>query len=125
MHGHHPHAHFRNRWKSGFMRPPVNVQEHSDRYELFVFAPGLSKADFQITLQGDVLTIAVKKQQTEEQSTNWTRREYQPGAFERQFVLNEKIDRENISARYEDGVLVVSMAKLPWQEGPQQEITVA
>jgi HSP20 family protein len=107
------------------MRPPVNVQEHSDRYELSVFAPGLTKADFLISLQGDVLTIATKKQEKEENTGTWTRREYQPGAFERQFVLNEKIDRENISARYEDGVLVVSMAKLPWQEGPQQEIVVA
>lgn len=107
------------------MRPPVNVQEHSDRYELFVFAPGLSKADFLVSLQGDVLTISVKKQESSEAAGNWTRREYQPGAFERQFVLNEKIDRENISARYEEGVLILTLQKLPGQDVVQQEIVVA
>ena len=106
------------------MRPPVNVQELDDRYELSVFAPGLTKADFLISLEGDVLTIATKKQENNADSTKWTRREYNPEAFERQFVLNEKIDREQISARYEDGVLIVTMAKLPWQEGPKQEIAV-
>jgi HSP20 family protein len=121
----HAHHHPRGRWNAGRMWPPVNVQEHSDRYELFVFAPGLTKADFLINLQGDVLTIATKQQENERSTHNWTRREYQPGGFERQFVLNEKIDRENVSARYEDGVLIVAMQKLPGQDQPAQEIAVA
>ena len=122
MHGHH---HRRGRWAGGWMRPPVNVQEHSDRYELFVFAPGLSKADFLINLQGDVLTIATKQRENEQTTEKWTRREYQPGGFERQFVLNEKIDRENISARYEDGVLIIALQKLPGHDVSAQEIVVA
>lgn len=107
------------------MRPPVNVQELDDRYELYLFAPGLSKTDFLISLQGDLLTIAAKKQGNEADTGKWTRREFETDAFERQFLLNEKIDRDQIAARYEEGVLLVSMAKLPWQEGPKQEIVVA
>ncbi|MBK8427486.1 MAG: Hsp20/alpha crystallin family protein [Lewinellaceae bacterium] len=122
---HHGHHQRRGRWGAGWMRPPVNVQEHSDRYELFVFAPGLSKADFLINLQGDVLTIATKQRENEQTTEKWTRREYQPGGFERQFVLNEKIDRENISARYEDGVLIIALQKLPGHDVSAQEIVVA
>ena len=81
--------------------------------------------DIIINLQGDVLTIATKQQENERTTDKWTRREYQPGGFERQFVLNEKIDRDNISARYDDGVLVIALQKLPGHDGPAQEIVVA
>ena len=86
-----------------------------------------SKADFQLSVQGDILTISAKKQEESDltKSANWTRREFKTVAFERQFQLNEKIDAEGIAASYTDGVLVVTLPKLLGAQTPAKDIFVA
>lgn len=111
----------------GWFQPPVNVEELDDRYELHLAAPGRSKEDFQIGLQGDVLTITGRKRDESDlgKAQNWTRREFKTVPFERQFSLNEKIDADGIAARYTDGVLVVTLPKLPGAQIPAKDIFVA
>lgn len=113
--------------RGGWFQPPVNVQELEDRYELHLAAPGRSKQDFQISVQGDILTISAQKQEESDltKSANWTRREFKTVAFERQFQLNEKIDANGIAATYTDGVLVVSLPKLPRAQTPARDVFVA
>ncbi len=113
--------------RGGWFQPPVNVEELEDRYELHLAAPGRSKEDFQIGLQGDVLTITGRRREESDlgKGKNWTRREFKTVPFERQFSLNEKIDAEGIAARYTDGVLVVTLPKLPGAQSPAKDIFVA
>ena len=113
--------------RAGWFQPPVNVEEMEDRYELHLAAPGRSKEDFQIGLQGDLLTITGRKREESDlaASSNWTRREFKTVPFERQFSLNEKIDAEGIVARYTDGVLIVTLPKLPGAQSPTKDIYVA
>ena len=54
----------------------------------------------------------------------WVRREYSRGAFERTFTLDETVDTKNISAKYEDGVLQVTLPLIPGKETTNQEIKV-
>ncbi|MEO6760035.1 MAG: Hsp20/alpha crystallin family protein [Saprospiraceae bacterium] len=114
--------HGRGRW--GAPRVAVNVRETADFYELFVFAPGLTKDAFTLSVSNDVLTISALAGHDEAADrSKWLHQEYERGAFERQFQLNSKVDTDGITARYTDGVLEVMLPKVPG--APAQEIAVA
>lgn len=109
-HGHH----FAHRSEAVFRQAPANVAEMDDRYELDIFAPGLSRDDFQIQLADRTLTVEAKaKEEDFIPEGEWMRREYRPGGFERSFSLNEKIDTDNIAVNYADGILRITLYKHP------------
>lgn len=118
--GRHKRFQFRN-------YPPVNVQELDDRYELFLFAPGLSKEDFKIALKENYMTIAVDKKEEEEieEGAFWKRKEFSQTGFKRKFELNEKIDLNSIKAKYDNGILQLTLAKLEGEETIRKDIFVA
>lgn len=124
--GHGKHGGW-SRWAQyrggGWFQPAVNVREESDRYELYLVAPGRKKDDFHLTVKDDVLTIAART--VEGEASDWKRQEYQLAAFERRFELNPKIDPDGIAARYADGILIVTLPKRPGADTPDQEIFVA
>lgn len=93
--------------------PSVNIKETTDTYEVEVAAPGLVKSDFKVTLDGNLLTISSEKQsQKENEQENFTRREFSYQSFQRSFELPKNVvDEENISARYENGLLQLSIPK--------------
>ena len=105
--------------------PPANVEELDNRYEIRIFAAGYEKSDFQVGLQDNDLLISVKKSYSEEeQATNERRRGFIPGNFERHFQLNEKIDKNGISAKYEAGILTVALPKREGFETIRQDIDI-
>lgn len=92
--------------------PSVNVVEHDSHYLLHLAAPGLTKQDFNIIVEQDHLVIsAEKKTEKEETEGRFTRREFSYGTFRRSFHLDDKINRDDISAAYEDGVLKLTLPK--------------
>jgi HSP20 family protein len=92
--------------------PSVNVMEHDTHYELDLAAPGLSKEDFNINIEQDHLVISAEKQtENEEKNNRFTRREFSYGSFKRSFHLDDLINREKITATYQDGVLKVTLPK--------------
>ena len=102
--------------------PPANVLALDDKYELHLFAPGYEKPDFLIAVIDQTLRISVKEKVNEE--ANWKRKEYSPNGFERHFELNEKIDKAAIGAKYENGVLILSLPKMEGFETARQKIVV-
>ena len=93
---------------------PVNIRETDKSYELEVIAPGLDKQDFQLNLNGDVLTISFqhKSENTETSSgSKWLRKEYKQQSFTRSFTLDDSVDAGKTSARYENGILHLSLPK--------------
>lgn len=92
--------------------PAVNISENSEKFQIELAAPGLTKEDFHIKLEKDVLSISTSKK-TEEvvEGTKYTRKEFGFHSFKRSFNLPETADQENIGAEYKDGVLFVSIAK--------------
>jgi len=106
---------------------PVNIQETEKAYELHLIAPGLKKEDFKINLDKQILNISFEqKEETNEEGKegNWIRNEFRMKSFKRSFTLNEKIDGSKIAAKYNDGVLVVSLPKKEITEAPVHEISV-
>ncbi len=96
--------------------PAVNVVENKDAYRLEVAAPGLAKADFEVKVDKELLTISAAKkvENTEEnKEERYTRREFSYLEFKRSFHLPESVDANNIKASYENGVLHVIIEKKP------------
>lgn len=92
--------------------PPVNITEKTDAYHLELAAPGLEKTDFALKLEDKLLTIsAEQKTVAQEEGTKSIRREFTHKGFKRSFTLDEKIDATGISAKYENGILLVSLPK--------------
>ena len=93
--------------------PSVNIREEDGSYEVEVAAPGMNKQDFNITLDGNLLTISsAKEQQNEKQQEKYTRREFSYQSFSRTFTLQKDVmDTEKIQAKYEDGVLHLLIPK--------------
>jgi HSP20 family protein len=114
-------------WKSEGARvnAPANIRETATSYELHLFAPGLKKEDFKLTLNKDLLTISYAQAGTaEQQEQEWIRREYKRQNFSRSFGLNEAVDTAKISASYKDGVLQVILPKKEGGKNISQTIQV-
>ena len=92
--------------------PAVNITEQKNDYLVSLAAPGLKKEDFKIDVDGNMLTISSEKEETrEEKDKKFTRKEYSYSSFSRSFTLPEEINKEKIEAKYEDGVLKISLPR--------------
>ena len=92
--------------------PAVNIIEHPDEYLLSLAAPGMKKEDFKIDVDGNILTISSEKEENkEDKNKKFTRKEYSYSSFSRCFSLPEEIKQEKINAKYEDGVLKISLPR--------------
>jgi len=101
-----------NQWSRTFNMPAVNIIEHKDEYQVSLAVPGLKKDDFKIDVDGNMLTISSEKEETkEEKEKKFTRKEYNYSSFSRSFTLPEEINREKIEAKYEDGVLKLTLPR--------------
>lgn len=92
--------------------PPVNIHETSDAYHIELNAPGRTKDGFKINVEKNILTISFEKQKEEEKKDYKTlKREFSYQGFSRSFTIDEKINSDEIQARYENGILKVLLPK--------------
>ena len=102
---------FLNRELAQFV-PAVNLSEEEGKYAVELAAPGFEKNDFKIELNEGILQISGKHQNEKEvKEKKFSRKEFSYGSFQRSFSLPEKINEEGIEARYENGILKVSLPK--------------
>lgn len=100
------------RWGRELNIPAVNVTENDNEYTLSVAAPGLKKSDFNIDVEGNMLTISTEKEESkEEKDAMYTRKEYNYSSFSRSFTLPEEVNKERVEAKYEEGVLKLTLPK--------------
>jgi len=103
---------FQSFQSNGINFPPVNISETKDVYELEFNVPGRNKEDFKITVDKNILTVSFdKKEEVKDENKKQIKKEFSLQSFKRSFTLDEKIISENIAARYENGVLVLSLPK--------------
>ena len=101
--------------------PAINVSEDSKGYKVEVAAPGMTKDDFAVSLApDDTLIISMEKKTGEVpekgEEKKYLRREFSYSKFEQRLSLPEGADREHIDASMSDGVLTISIPKLPVEE---------
>ena len=91
----------------------TDVTDEGDCYKLTADLPGFKKDDINIDVEDGILTIAAeRKEETEDtdKKGRYIRRERTYGSYRRSFDLTE-VDDENITAKYEDGVLTLELPK--------------
>ncbi|MCR9225850.1 MAG: Hsp20/alpha crystallin family protein [Flavobacteriaceae bacterium] len=92
--------------------PAVNIKDNTEGFELELAVPGMKKDDFTVEIDNDVLTISSElKTENEESNDNYTRKEFSYSSFKRAFTLPETVDGSKIDAKYEDGVLKLTLPK--------------
>jgi HSP20 family protein len=92
--------------------PAVNIVERPDHFEISLAAPGMKKDDFEIDVEGNLLTISAESEQKkEEKDERRTRQEFNYTSFSRSFTLPEGVMKDKIDASYESGLLRLNLPK--------------
>ena len=105
--------------------PPVNIVETPEAFVLDVVAPGFSKEDFKISAADKTISIsAEKKEAAKNESDKQVRREFNFRSFKRSFSISEVVDTSKINAKYENGILKVTLGKKENKQDTPKEIVV-
>lgn len=92
--------------------PAIDVTEDKDQFSIRADIPGLEKKDIELSAEGTVLSIrGERKQESEKKEKNYHRIERSYGQFVRRLDLGEQIDLNNVKAKYENGVLDITVKK--------------
>ncbi|NAY90368.1 Hsp20 family protein [Muricauda sp. JGD-17] len=92
--------------------PAVNIKDNEENFELELAVPGVKKDDFTVEVDNDVLTISSEiKTENEETQDNYTRKEFSFSSFKRAFTLPDTVDGSKIDAKYENGILRLTLPK--------------
>ena len=92
----------------------TDVREHEDHYDLEIDLPGFKKEDLTVELNNGYLTVTANKGHDQEEKNKEgkiIRQERFSGMLSRSFYVGEEITNEEIKAKYEGGVLTVSLPK--------------
>lgn len=93
--------------------PAVDVKQSDTEMTFLLEAPGVNKEDIEVNVQGDLLTIkGHRKEEKEEKTENYVRRERRSGSFERSFRLDSGLDAEQVKADFRQGVLTITVPKI-------------
>lgn len=104
-------------------RPAVDIIEENDRFLLRADVPGVNVDDIDVSMDGGVLTVSgVRERDKYGEDVEVQRSERCSGRFSRRFSLPDAADAESITAKSSNGILEVSIPKLP--EVQARRITV-
>jgi HSP20 family protein len=96
----------------GGFNPKLDLAEDENNIIINVELPGILKENVKLSVQDNILTIkGEKKKNIEDEKVNYFRSERVFGAFSRSIELPVDVDVDNISAKFENGVLFILLAK--------------
>lgn len=95
--------------RQGLRLMPMDLYREGDHYILSADLPGIDPGSVDIDVDGQLLTIRAERTLRNAEGVKWLTRERESGSFLRQLNLGQGIDIEAISARYENGVLSVTI----------------
>lgn len=103
--------------------PAVDIIEGNGHFLLRADVPGVAPGDIELSMDAGILTVSgVREADKQEENTEVKRAERSSGRFQRRFTLPESVDAEGITAKTSNGILEVSIPKLP--EVQARRITV-
>ena len=100
--------------RSGWLasRPALDVSETENAFEVRLDMPGMDPKDFDIQVQGNVVTLSGKREEKkEEKDKTYHRVERRSGSFSRTVNLPCDVNEDEVAAEYTQGVLSVSLPK--------------
>jgi len=102
--------------------PSVNIIETDESFEIKVAAPGLKKEDLAVSIEKDHLIISADNSEDDKENTpTYKRREYDFNKFSRKFRLPKTVEIDSLKAKYDLGILAVTVDKTPEakEKGPR------
>ena len=104
----------------------TDIRETEGSYELDVDLPGFKKDEIKASLENGYLTIsAAKGLDKDEKDGKYIRQERYAGAMSRSFYVGEEVTQEDIKAKYEDGILKLSIPKKEKKPAVEQDNHIA
>jgi HSP20 family protein len=92
--------------------PPVDIQETDDAYQIQAELPGMKKEDIQITLENNILRVSgERKWEKDVKKENYHRIERSYGTFTRSFALPNQVSADKVQAKFDSGVLSITVPK--------------
>ena len=92
----------------------TDIREHEKGYEVDIDLPGFKKDEIGIELENGYLTVSAAKgldKDAKDKEGNYIRRERYAGSMSRSFYVGDGVKEEDIHAKYEDGILKLSLPK--------------
>ena len=106
--------------------PAVDIIEEKERFVLRADVPGVDPADIEVSMDAGVLSVAGQRnQEAREEDAGLQRMERVTGRFFRRFSLPDTADAEHIKAQCRNGILEVSIPKLPEVRARRIEVEAA
>lgn len=109
----------------GTSAPAIDFAEHDKAYELTAELPGLDAGDIDVKFAHHVLTLSgQKKEEKEEKKKDYYLSERRYGSFQRSFQLPDGIDADKIEAKFDKGVLKVTLPKTEKAQNHEKKIAI-
>ena len=113
---------------NGFVEtiPPLNIKEEKNNYIVEMAVPGLKKEDFNIQVEGNLLTISCEKEteKNENGKKSFSCKEFSYSCFSRSVRLPDYVDTSKIVAKYTEGILNLTIPGKPEVQKTSKEIKV-
>ena len=107
------------------LAPSLDVKETEQEIVVEAELPGLEEKDISLTMQNGVLTIQGEKRlEYDEEKENYHVMERRYGSFQRSLRLPDMVDEGKVEARFDNGVLKVTLPKRPEIAGAQRKIEI-
>ena len=111
-----------NEWmgRPGSTAPAINVKESKYAYTVEGAAPGMTKSDFNVSIDADNnLAISMEKKEEkkeEKHDARYLRREFSYAKFQQTMILPDDVDKDRITAKVENGVLLIGLPNVSREE---------
>ena len=102
--------------------PPADIFETEEALTVIMEMPGVEKKNVSIALENDIVRVEGQIDFAQYQEMEPVYTEYNVGHYARGFTLSSKINRDNISAQLDDGVLTLTLPKV--KESVPRQIAV-
>ncbi len=90
-------------------RMPMDAYRHGDEFVVQLDLPGVDDDKIDVTMDGDTLTVKAERHSTYVEDDECLASERRHGAFQRQLILGESLDRDKLVAKYDRGVLTITI----------------
>lgn len=108
-----------------FFSPTAEAGANEGEYDVTLELPGVKEEDIDISLNDNMLTIkGEKKSEKEEKGKTYYFSERSYGSFQRTFRLPANVEADNVNAKFENGVLHISLPKVKEVEPPTKKIKI-
>ena len=104
--------------------PTLDLYQNNDYVVAVIELPGMRKEDIEISLHDGTLTVSGERKRESGEDENAERSERYVGTFRRSVALPSRVDANNVSATYKDGILTVTLPKAEEAKPKQIQVNV-